>query len=165
MKTRRALLHRLVLLQLPEGTEPVRWRDTCQVRSGRPAAAGAARLILPGYGPHARITYPALLGVASVTWVYIAWCGILAWRHAVLDVTSLHRTHLAGLPMAWTARMQVGQLYLWVDAWPEVVLHVSCPMPRPGGVIYGHALDSDAQARPYWRHAIDRPALTSPPAE
>jgi hypothetical protein len=162
MNTRHVLLHRLVLIQLPEGTDPARWRDTCQARSGRLAAAGAARLVLPGYGPRARITYPALLGVAGVTWVYVAWCGILAWRHAVLDVSRLHRMHLPGLPMAWTARMQLGQPYLWVDAWPEEVLHVSCPMPRPGGVIYGHALDCDAQARPYWRTATAHHASPAP---
>lgn len=164
MKTRRALLHRLVLIQLPEGTEPARWRDTCQARSGRPAVAGAARLVLPGYGPQARITYPALQSVAGVTWVYVAWCGMLAWRHAALDVARLHRTHLLGLPMAWAARMQVGESYLWVDAWPEEVPHVSCPMPRTGGVIHGHALDRDAQARPYWRTAIDH-HLLAPPVE
>ncbi len=164
MKTRRALLHRLVLIQLPEGTEPARWRDTCQARSGRPAGAGAARLVLPGYGPQARITYPALQGVAGVTWVYVAWCGMLAWRHAALDMTRLHRSHLPGLPMAWTGRMQVGQSYRWVDAWPEEVPHVSCPMPRPGAVIYGHALDPAALALPYWRTAVERHVLT-PPAE
>jgi hypothetical protein len=153
MNTRRALLHRLVLIQLPEGTEPARWRDTCQARSGRSATAGAARFVLPGYGPQASITYPALLGVDDVTWVYVAWCGILAWRHAALDVARLHRTHLPGLPLAWSTRLQMGQPYLWVDAWPVEVLHVSCPMPRPAGVIYGHALDPDAQVRPYWRTA------------
>ena len=151
MTTHHALLRRLVLIQLPEGTEPARWRDACLARSGR--LGGAPRYVLPGYGPQARVTYPALHGVEDIAWVYIAWCGILAWRHAALDVTALHRTQLPGLPLAWTARMQMGQPYLWVDPWPEEVLHVSCPMPRPGGVIYGHALDPDAQARPYWRTA------------
>jgi len=160
MNMRRALLHRLVLIQLPEGTEPARWRDTCLARGGHSAASSG--FVLPGYGPLARITYPALLGVDDVTWVYVAWCGILAWRHAALDVAYLHRAHLSGLPLAWAARMQVGQRYLWVDAWPEEVVHVSCPMPRPGGVIYGHALDRDAQAHPYWRTALAHHGPPSP---
>lgn len=153
----------VALLHLPDETPLAAWRAECERSAQRTREASGALLWVPGGVVDVLITYPDCLGLRAAEYIYVAWRGVLAWRHAARLYAPLTREQIATMPPAQADRMIVGAQYRWVLAAPEETCHVVVPVPTRGGVQWGVVTAGDPQAVPTWHPASFRYVPTPAP--
>jgi hypothetical protein len=129
---------RVALIQLPDDIDLTGWWHTCMEMDAQ-TAYDLSGLLDPGQRMVTIMTYPQLIDVDNVLWVYLAWRGVLRWRHQAAEVEKLKREDLRTMIPQWLPFMYIGRKYQWVRAEPHYVPPVSLPF-RLIGVIKHYGL-------------------------
>lgn len=128
------------------------------VADAQATARAVGRVAVPGGTQRVEITYPELIGVRGVSWVYVGWRGWWRVRHQVANIDFFTaadlpaaRQGLAGMPGMADARLNgmiVNARYCWAFAAHErLVPEPIQPGPSPR---YGSLVRLGAQEVPVW---------------
>ena len=136
------------MIYLPDSTDLKSWRSMCMEMDDANKYYLGPGLFIPGADLPAETTYPHLLGVQGVAYVYIAWREHVCFAQEASAVVKLEAEHIADMDPAWAAQMKLGQEYQWVFARPLMLPYIQ--RVRPQALRFGLLTGSLTEAVPTW---------------
>jgi hypothetical protein len=150
------LVHRCLLIHLPDLAPARRWFEECNVRAQLLREESSRLAILTAGLIESKITYPDLIyATPPIDYVYVAHLGVQAFRHKVADVSTYTVQQFWKTDPLLRSRFYAGMPYLYVWQAAEEVEHINVPVPsRLEGRISGLVVGEDPLAKPLWDNKV-----------